>query len=185
VDAKDQEMGTLEDFILDTTTMQPTHFILGGGFFEEYLESTGSIDDIDELAPLEIVDHIDNDYIVLVKTLDELETTNQDGALPIEGIKYSKFTKLSLEDREGPISAEIIDYEFEYEHSRIVLNHFTLQDELRSQGYMQKFEFIVPIDKVSIQDQLIHLDLAKTDLIQMAQEQVEPKSIGRSIIQIN
>ena len=182
VDVDDQELGTLEDVILDPHSLTPTHIVLGGGFFEEFMESKGEIDDIDEIASLDLVDRIDNDFIVLKTKLEDLETTDSHGNLPIEGYKYTDFLKYPLSDRNGAIDGEIVDFVFDENDSLIIVHYPEVEQKMKLEGYMQKFEFHVPIDKVSVTDKIVEIDIDREMLFELIKEQVEIRMNGKSAV---
>jgi hypothetical protein len=178
-------MGSLEDVILDPENLTATHIILGGGFFEEYMESSGQIDDIDELAPLDIIDKIDNDYIVLTKQLEELETTDKEGNLPVNGFKYSDFVKLPLSDLSGEVDGEIFDYIFNYDDSYVVLIHQGVGSALMADQFYQKIELEIHIRHFSVKDGKIKLAKDPESMVAEVKQQVQPKSMGKSRVVIN
>lgn len=182
LDSEEQEMGTLEDLVLDTDTLEPSHLLLGAGFFAEFLEHKGDLEDIDELAPLDLVKEIDADYIILSESLSNLQTTSKEGKLPISGNKFSTLCKLPVFLQDNQIDAELFDIEINGKDSKLYFSYIELSKELGSHHYGQRFDICVRVDKVQINQETIRLPLSFDELRQYVIEEVEPKPRGRTTI---
>jgi sporulation protein YlmC with PRC-barrel domain len=76
VDADGFKIGNIIDFWFDKGSQ--LWFVIGGGFFEEFLEKIRAQPDIDLLIPPEFIDSIDDKSIKLTRTRFQLESTCED-----------------------------------------------------------------------------------------------------------
>lgn len=182
VDVEDTEVGSIEDLVLSPNSLFPTHLVLGAGFFEEYLEVLGKKPDIDELAEIFLMEIIDNDVIYINKSLDDLIKTDENGIIPFPSILFSELQKYSLEDIDGKIDCELLDFEISGEHSMLIFSHNEIQEEMIQRGYKQRFELIIPLSTISINDSKLKIALSKDEIINKIEKDIPPKMTGKSIV---
>ena len=76
IDADGFKLGNIIDFWFDNESN--LWFVLGGGFFEEFLERIRAQPDIDLLLPPDVIKCIDDTSITLTRTRFQLESTCED-----------------------------------------------------------------------------------------------------------
>lgn len=76
VDADGFKLGNMIDYWFDKESQ--LWFVIGGGFFEEFLEKIRAQPDIDLLIPPDFIDSIDDKSIKLTRTRFQLESTCED-----------------------------------------------------------------------------------------------------------
>ncbi|OLS28282.1 MAG: hypothetical protein HeimC2_07740 [Candidatus Heimdallarchaeota archaeon LC_2] len=186
VDADDNDIGSIEDLTLSKSTLEPLHFILGSHFFEELLEELGRKENIDEIAPINIVSEIDNEHVVLSESIDNLEITNEDGEIPDSKsiYRYSKILNYTIFDNSGELDAKLIDLVLNYDKTSFIFNYANLKTNLMKDGFYQRFEISVPISKIKIDDEKIIISTSEEEMIKNAKLQIKPKEKGKSTIMI-
>ena len=182
IDSQDQDMGSLEDIVLNNDTYEPKYFLLGGGFFEEYLESRGDIEDIDELAPVNLVRGIEDDYVVFKMKFENLTTTTIDGKLPNGMVKFSQLCHLPIDSPENEVSMELFDLILDGSNSRFVFNYIHLSEVLMSEGYQQRFEIAFPIDMIKVENNRIQVPCTTNEILNYIRSNIEHQMRGKSLV---
>lgn len=182
IDNHELEIGNLEDIGINIETLQPSSLILGAGFYEELMEEVGKKENIDEIAPIDIVERVDGDFIVLSKKLNELKTTNAKGELPHNQIKFSILSGYDVYDQNGKTKSQLSDIELNKEKSRYIFNYPELDITLKHKGYGQRFDVSFSIRDLEIANGKIILPSRLDDLVQKVENNIAPKNRGKSLL---
>ncbi|MCE7733884.1 MAG: hypothetical protein GPJ54_03330 [Candidatus Heimdallarchaeota archaeon] len=186
VDVDDNDVGSLEDITFAIDNLEPQHLILGSNFFEELMEEIGKRENIDEIAPLSIVSEIDSNHAILSESIDDLERTTGSGDYlrKYQVILYSMFQKYEVHDNNGVFDGELIDVQLNGSESQFIFNYPSLKSKLMTDGYMQRFEIAVPLNKIEISSEKLIITTNEEDIALKAKEQHQPKEKGKSTIEI-
>ena len=184
VDTNDIEPGSIEDLVLSPDTLEPTHLILGAGFFEEFMEDIGNKENIDEIAELSKME-MKHDIVYLNEQLEDLIRTNKDGSLPFDGILFSHIREFEIYDNNIMHDAEIHDLLIA-KPSALIIQSQNLQKEMKLKGYKQKLEMIIPLTKVKFDEKnnIIRVLFDLDDIIAKIEQEIEPRYSGKSLIQL-
>lgn len=186
VDVDDNDVGSLEDITFGLDNLVPQHLILGSNFFEELMEEIGKRENIDEIAPIGIVSEIDSNHAILSESIDDLERTTGTNAYleKYHVILYSMFKKYQVQDTNGVSEAELIDVQLNGSDSQFIFNYPNLKSKLMTDGYMQRFEIAVPINKIKIINEKLVISTHDEDIVSKAKQQHQPKDKGKSTVVI-
>lgn len=182
VDKENHDMGTLEDLVLDKETLELSHILLGSSFFEEFMEEIGEIDNIDELAPVDIITGIEDGYVVISCNLEDLQTTNSDGTLPIDGLLFTKMMKLPVNFKDSSDVAELYDFIIDDDNPRFIFLLTSLIEKLLPMGYGQQFSISVPLSLVSVSKDKVDLNLTLAKIEKLISKKYQMKQRGRDLI---
>ncbi|MCH8906680.1 MAG: hypothetical protein IH840_06295 [Candidatus Heimdallarchaeota archaeon] len=182
VDSEDLDVGNLEDVTLDKDSLVPHHLILGAGFFEELMEELGKREDIDEIAPLELISEIQGDHVIISRPIDELPRTDKNGKMPAKYnvLMFSSLYEFGLIDQEGDIDATLLDLELNGDDSKFIFNYPTLQGPLQMEGFGQRFEVAFKVGSISLTKDKIVLPSTHDQLLELTRTTIQPKMRGKS-----
>lgn len=182
VDFDNHEMGTLEDLVLEESTFSPSFLILGSSFFEEFMEEIGERDNIDEIAPIECIDRIEGDYVILSCRLDDLDTTNKKGETGKRGYLLSELMQYTVKlDNEEDIG-QFYDYLIDEKSCRFIISLTTITERLYQKGYGQKFNLMVSPQYLKINEEKIEMTISSDDIEQRIIDTIEMRQRGRDLI---
>lgn len=184
VDRNLTEIGSVEDLILAPDSLQATHLVLGAGFFEEFQEELGNKPNIDEIAALADMEQYSNTVYRVKKALDELEVTDTQGRVGFPHYLFCNLQKLKIHDLKGPTDGELHDYLISGENSAFCIQLPKFQYEMSMQGYRQKLEFLLPLNMVKINGEIITISTDTESLKSIIEKNLEMKMSGKSIIRI-
>jgi hypothetical protein len=172
----------LEDLVLEESTFRPIFLILGSSFFEEFMEEIGERDNIDEIAPIDCIDRIEGDYVILSCKLDDLDTTNKKGETGKSGHLLAELMQytvnLSNEDEIG----QFYDYLIDEKSCRFIISLTTITERLYQKGYSQKFNLMISPKYLKINDKMIELMISSDDIEQRIIDSIEMRQRGRDLI---
>lgn len=177
---------SIEDLLLDVHTRHPTHLVIGAGFYEEFLEDIEEKDDIDELAELSIISEIDAITYRINDLVENLQRTDKKGNPPFSAIKFDDLLKFDILDKNNEQKQELFDFEIS-ENPYFIFNSYSLDNEMRTHGYGQRFEiyYASSLLNIDLENKLIQLPVSFDNLVERITKNIEPKMRGKSHYFIN
>ncbi|MHA2100864.1 MAG: PRC-barrel domain-containing protein [Candidatus Kariarchaeaceae archaeon] len=110
IDSNGNDIGTINDAVINRDTMDVRGFVIHGSKFEEMMEDLKIRSDVDPLVLIESIVQIDTNYINLNITKEELPNAMAPGEITEDEILFSKLQKIpvvSNQDQNIGIFADI------------------------------------------------------------------------------
>ena len=185
VDAEDLEVGSIEDLLLDPKTLEPTHLMLGAGFFEEYMEVVGKRPDIDELADINLMEIIDNSTIHINSKIGDLQRTDEDGSIPFDTIPFSTISKMTYILGESTVEGDLLDFEINGSESKFIFQFPSMHEKLVMLGYKQRVIVAISIKQVVVENNIFKIKITLDQIIKRAESEIPPLLNGKSVLTIS
>jgi sporulation protein YlmC with PRC-barrel domain len=186
VDKQDYDIGEPIDIALDSTKFfTATHIIIGGGFIEELLEELERKNDIDEIARFDDIERIERNLILLSVKGDQLIKTRENGDLPENLIRFNDLAKKAIVNIKQEEIGEILDISIVNTKTSVVMQNLDFNRDMRLKyEYGQRFEFIIPAEKMEMNNNSIIVDLTREQMEQIVLEKFKPTQRGVDKIEL-
>ena len=112
LDANGNNLGRIKDAIIDKRTLNVRGLVIKGNVWEEVLEDIGLISDQDPLLPLDLIDKITEQNIVINKIKKELKNAMDPSALTDDEVFFTSLREMPIFDKNGDEFGFIIDVHF-------------------------------------------------------------------------
>ena len=165
IDAKGDKIGHINDFTFTFDgSLKLSQFILGGGTWEELLESLKLKPDKDPIFNASLISKI-GDNIHLNSDVDSLKTTLDECAISDNELRLSELSKLNIFDENGENIGNVIDVDFDVDgRASLIVGGSFIEEKLEALGIKPDFDIIVPDDAIESISDKIQLMVSKDEL---------------------
>lgn len=184
-DKDDIEIGSAVDLLLETNSLEPISLLMGAGFFEELMEEMGRKENQDEIAPLSLIENLDDKNLKINAKLQDLELTDDNGDPYFDCYKLSKLKSLESKDLDDGKDWILEDFLINNKNSYFTFTNTKIDSEMKRFNYGQRFEIYITINSIEIKENLLIIKLRYDDIISQIKETLEAKDRGKSIIYFN
>ncbi|MHA2295170.1 MAG: hypothetical protein ACXADA_04095 [Candidatus Hodarchaeales archaeon] len=165
IDKDGKEIGkSLIDVIL-SPEFEVSHYIVGGGRIEEFLEDIKLKKDVDPVFSADSIDEIFKD-IKLSVTQSELKSAHE-GGVPEGHHRLSELSKMKVVDNKGEEIGNTIDVAFFDGHYSMsfVIGGSSIEEWLEKINVIPDIDLVLPSQNVtSIKDNKINISLSRVEL---------------------
>ena len=165
IGAKGQKVGHINDFTFTFNgSLNLSQFILGGGMWEELLESLKLRPNKDPIFNASLIEKI-GDQIHLNTDVESLKTTLDECAISDDEIRLSELSKLAIFDEDGVKIGNVIDVDFDVDgKASLIVGGGFVEEKLESLGIKPDIDIIVPDDVIESISDKIQLMVSKDEL---------------------
>ena len=163
--SKGKKIGHINDFTFTFNgSLKLSQFILGGGIWEEILESLKLRPDKDPIFNASLIKRI-GDQIQLDTDVESLKTTLDECAISDDEIRLSELSKLDIFDENGVKIGNVIDVDFDVDgKASLIVGGSFVEEKLESLGIKPDIDIIVPDDVIESISDKIQLMVTKDEL---------------------
>ncbi|MHA1448849.1 MAG: hypothetical protein ACTSP4_05455 [Candidatus Hodarchaeales archaeon] len=164
IDKEGNKIGKNLIDVVFSPSFEISHFVVGGGALEEFLEDIKLKKDVDPVFEVTNIDTI-TDSIKLNVAKNELGTVIT-GAIPEGHYQLSKLGKKAVVDKDGKKIGNIINMAFfDDDTASFIIGGSTIQEFLEKIGVIPDIDLIVPLNKIKeVTGDEIKINLSQADL---------------------
>lgn len=158
-------------------TLEISHFIVGGGFVEELMESLKLKEDIDPIFDVNSIEEV-GDTIKLAVKEKEIGELLDGCCVPDDNYKLSDLMKMDVIDKAGTKIGRINDVAFfDDDCLSFIIGGSATEEFLEKIGVIPDIDLIVPRQNItSVQDKAIKINLTRDELTTTLAEEIRKGS---------